>query len=53
MNTKPVLASSSIATTLAAAALSVVITIGLLTAVTGLFLHEGTPLQNVVAAASR
>ena len=53
MNTKPVLPPSSIGTTLAAAALSILVAFGLLLAVTGLFLQEGTPLQNVVAARSR
>jgi hypothetical protein len=53
MNTKPVLVASPIGATVAAAALSILITIGLLVAVAGLFLHDGTPLQNVVAAKSR
>jgi hypothetical protein len=50
MNPKPVFAPSHIGMTLAAAALSISIAIGLLTAVAGLFLHEGTPLQKVVIA---
>jgi hypothetical protein len=50
MNTKPVLPRSHIGTTIVAAALSFLIAIGLLTAVAGLFLDEGTPLQNVVIA---
>jgi len=53
MNTKPVLAPSSIGTTLAAAALSILIAFGLLSAVAELFLQEGAPLQNVVTAQSR
>ena len=53
MNTRPVLAPSPIGATVAAAALSILVTIGLLMAVAGLFLHDGTPLQNVVVARSR
>ena len=41
MNAKPTLARPRVVTTVAAAALSTVIALGLLTAVTGLFQHEG------------
>ncbi len=50
MNTKPTLAHPRLATTIAAAALSAVIAIGLLTAVTGLFQRDGAPLEQVVIA---
>ena len=50
MNTKPTLACSHIGTNTVAATLSSAIAIGLLTAAAGLFLHEGTPLQNVLIA---
>ena len=50
MHTKPVLAPSPIGASIAAAALSMLVALGLLIAVAGLFLHEGTPLQNVVIA---
>ena len=43
MNAKPTLARPRVVTTIAAAALSIVIAIGLLTAVTGLFQRDGAP----------
>ena len=39
-----------IGTTIVAAALSFLVTTGLFTAVAGLFLRDGTPLQNVAIA---
>lgn len=50
MNTKPVLARLSISMTIIAAALSFLVSIGFLVAVTELFARDGTPLQNVVVA---
>jgi hypothetical protein len=50
MDTKPVLATFPIGMNLAAAGLAISIAIGLLIGVAGLFLQEGTPLQNVVIA---
>src|ERR1700674_1022580 len=50
MNAKPTLARPRVVTTIAAAALSTVIAIGLLTAVTGLFQREGAPFEQVVIA---
>jgi len=49
MNTKPILALPHGAS-IVAAALSFLITIGLFTALVGLFLRDGTPLQNVAIA---
>jgi hypothetical protein len=49
MNTKPVL-TRPLGTAIVAAASSFLITIGLFTAVAGLFLREGTPLHNVAIA---
>ena len=49
MNTNPVPARP-LGTTLIAAALSFLIMIGLFTGVADLFLHDGTPLQNVAIA---
>jgi len=48
MNVKPTLARPRIATTLVA--LSTLIAIGLLTAVTGLFQRDGAPFEQVVIA---
>jgi len=50
MNAKPTLARPLVVTTVAAAVLSTVIAIGLLTAVTGLFQRDGAPFGQVVAA---
>lgn len=50
MSTKPTLARPRVVTTIAAAALSAVIAIGLLAAVTGLFQRDGAPLEQVVVA---
>ena len=50
MNTKPVLARPHIGTTLVAAVLSVLIGIGLLAAIAGVFLRDGAPLEQVVIA---
>jgi len=50
MNVKPTLARPRVATTLVTAALSTLITIGLLTAVTGLFQRDGAPFAQVVIA---
>ena len=49
MNIQPVL-PRPLGTTSVAAALSFLITIGLFTAVAGLFLRDGTPLHNVAMA---
>ena len=49
MNTKAVLARP-LGTTIVAGALSFLVAIGLFTAVAGLFLRDGTPLQNAAAA---
>jgi hypothetical protein len=49
MNAKPTLARPRVVTTVAAA-LSTVIAIGLLTAVTGLFQRDGAPFEQVVIA---
>jgi hypothetical protein len=49
MNANPVLARP-LGTTIVAAALSFLVTIGLFTAVADLFLRDGTPLQNVAIA---
>ena len=50
MNAKPTLARPNVGTTILVAALSVLIAIGLLTAVAGLFLRDGAPLEQVVIA---
>jgi len=50
MNAKLTLARPRIGTTVAAAVLSTVIAIGLLTAVTGLFQRDGAPFEQVVIA---
>ena len=50
MNTRPVLARPHIVTTIFAAALSSVIAIGFLSAVTGLFQREGVPFEQIVIA---
>src|SRR5271166_5908505 len=50
MNAKPTLARPCVVTTVAAASLSTVIAIGLLTAVTGLFQRDGAPFEQVVIA---
>ena len=49
MNINPVLARP-VGTTVVAAALSLLVTTGLFTAVAGLLLRDGTPLQNVAIA---
>jgi hypothetical protein len=50
MNAKPTLARPYVAATMLAAALSILIAIGLLTAVTGLFQRYGAPFEQVVIA---
>jgi hypothetical protein len=50
MNAKPTLARPHVAATLVAAALSTLIAIGILTAVTGLFQRDGAPFEQVVIA---
>jgi hypothetical protein len=50
MNAKPTLARPYVAATMVAAALSILIAIGLLTAVTGLFQRYGAPFEQVVIA---
>ena len=50
MNAKPTLARPHGAATLVAAALSTLIAIGILTAVTGLFQRDGAPFEQVVIA---
>jgi hypothetical protein len=50
MNTKPVLAQRNVGTTMVAAALSFIISIGIVVAVAELFARDGAPLQNVVIA---
>ena len=50
MNVKPKLARRHVGTTLVAVALSTLIAIGLLTAVTGLFQRDGAPFEQVVIA---
>ena len=50
MNAKPRLARPYVAATMGAAALSILIAIGLLTAVTGLFQRDGAPFEQVVSA---
>jgi hypothetical protein len=50
MNAKPTLAGPRAVTAIAAAALSAVIAIGLLAAVTGLFQRDGAPFEQVVIA---
>jgi hypothetical protein len=50
MNTKPTLARRHIGATLAAATLSAIIAISLLSAVTDLFQRDGVPFEQVVIA---
>jgi len=50
MNAKPTLARPYVAATMVAAALSMLIAIGLLTAVTRLFQGDGAPFEQVVIA---
>ena len=50
MNAKPTLARRQVVTTIVAAALSALIAIGLLTAVTELFQRDGAPFEQVVIA---
>jgi hypothetical protein len=50
MNAKPIHAHRHVGTIIAAAALSALIGIGLLSVVAGLFLRDGTPLEQVVIA---
>jgi hypothetical protein len=50
MNAKPTLARPRVVTTIAAAALSTVIAIGLLTTITVLFQRYGGPIEQVVIA---
>jgi hypothetical protein len=50
MNVKPKLARRRVGRTLVAVTLSTLIAIGLLTAVTGLFHHDGAPFERVVIA---
>jgi hypothetical protein len=50
MNAKPALARPHFVTTIVATALSALIAIGLLTAVTGLFQRDGAPFEQVVIA---
>ena len=48
MNAKPTLARPCVVTTLVSVALSTLIAIGLLTAVTGLFQRDGAPFEQLV-----
>jgi hypothetical protein len=50
MNARPTLARRHVVTTIVAAALSALIAIGLLTAVTDLFQRDGAPFERVVIA---
>ena len=50
MNAKPTLARRHVVTTIVAVALSCLIAIGLLTAVTELFQRDGAPFEQVVTA---
>jgi hypothetical protein len=50
MNAKPVLAQSRAVPAVVAAALSAVIGLGLLSAVTGLFQRDGAPFEQLVVA---
>ena len=50
MNVKPTLARPCVVTTLVSVALSTLIAIGLLTAVTGLFQRDGAPFEQLVIA---
>src|SRR5512140_1682461 len=50
MSAKLTLARPRVVTTVAAAVLSTVVAIGLLTAVTGLFQRDGAPFEHVVIA---
>jgi hypothetical protein len=50
MNAKPVLARPHLVTTIVAVALSALIAIGLLTAITDLFQRDGAPFEQVVVA---
>jgi hypothetical protein len=50
MNAKSTLARPHVVTTIVATALAALIAIGLLTAVTGLFLRDGAPFEQVVTA---
>jgi len=50
MNAKPVLARPHVVTTIVAGTLSALISIGLLTAVTGLFQRDGAPFEQIVTA---
>jgi hypothetical protein len=50
MNAKPTLTRPHVVTTIVAAALSALIALGLLTAVTGLFQRDGAPFEQVVTA---
>jgi hypothetical protein len=50
MNAKPVLARPHFVTTIVAAALSTLIAIGLLSAISGLFQRDGAPFEQVVIA---
>ena len=50
MNARPTLPHVSATTTIVVAALSAVIAIGLLAAVSGLFQHDGTPFEKWVVA---
>ena len=50
MNAKPTLTRPHVAASLVAAALAILIAIGLLTAVTGLFERDGAPFEQAVIA---
>ena len=50
MNARPVLARPQVVTSIVAVALSALIAIGLLTAVTELFQRDGAPFEQVVIA---
>jgi hypothetical protein len=50
MNAKPSLPRRPVGTTVAAAVLSILIAIGLLTSVAAMFQHDGAPLEHVVIA---
>lgn len=50
MNAKPVLARPHVSTTIVAALASAIISIGLLSTVTGVFQRDGAPLEQLVVA---
>ena len=50
MSAKPVLAHPHVVATIVAATLSIIVAIGLLSAITGLFQRNGTPFEQIVIA---